>query len=66
MWQNWLNALLGLWVIVVPFLGISGSTLMWTLVITGVAVAVFALWGVQETSAEREEGRMSHRTPQHQ
>ncbi len=66
MWQQWINALLGLWTIVVPFLGITGTALSWTLVVTGVAIAVLSLWGIQETSIEREEGRMVHRTPQHQ
>jgi len=42
MWQQWVNAVLGLWVIVVPFTGMTGSTLMWTLVVTGIAVAVLA------------------------
>lgn len=66
MWQQWVNALLGLWTIVVPFTGLTGVALMWTLVITGIAIAVLALWGVQETSVEREEGRMAHHRPQHQ
>lgn len=45
MWQHWVNAVLGLWVIVLAFLGLTGTTMMWTLVITGVVVAVLAFWG---------------------
>ncbi|MDR3546751.1 MAG: hypothetical protein P4M11_00495 [Candidatus Pacebacteria bacterium] len=37
--------MLGLWVIVLAFLGLTGTTMMWTLVITGVVVAVLAFWG---------------------
>ncbi|MHB8660810.1 MAG: SPW repeat protein [Minisyncoccota bacterium] len=62
MWQKWVNALLGLWIIAVPFLGMTGSALMWTLVISGILVAVFSLWGMQDISTE---STMSHR-PQHQ
>lgn len=62
MWQQWVNVLLGLWIIAVPFTGMTGSGLTWALVITGLAVAVLGLWGVQETSTERESGRMAHRT----
>jgi len=64
MWQHWVNALLGLWIIVLAFLGMSGGTLTWTLVITGLVVAVLALWGAYGTSDSREEdkmmGRMQH------
>src|SRR3989344_7567637 len=49
MWKQWVNALLGLWTIVIPFTGMVGNTLMWALIITGIAVAVLALWSIQET-----------------
>ncbi|MBI2410192.1 hypothetical protein HYV30_04130 [Candidatus Kaiserbacteria bacterium] len=61
MWQQWVNAVLGLWTIVVPFLGLTGSALSWTLVVTGLLVAVFALWGVQ-THSRMEESGQRHRT----
>ena len=44
MWQNWVNGILGIWVIVVAFLGFTGSTLMWTLVVTGLVVAILGFW----------------------
>ena len=50
MWQQWVNGVLGLWVIVVAFLGFTGATLMWTLAITGVVVAVLGFWGAMGTS----------------
>lgn len=63
MWQQWINALLGLWVVFLPFTGMVGASLMWALVITGIAVAVFALWGIQKTSVEYREEKMVHRMP---
>ena len=56
MWQHWVNAILGLWVIVVSFLGMSGSGLMWTLSITGIVIAVLALWGAMGESSSEEVG----------
>jgi hypothetical protein len=44
MWQDWLNGILGIWVIVIAFLGLTGSSLEWTLVVTGVVVAVLGFW----------------------
>jgi hypothetical protein len=61
MWQQWVNAVLGLWVIAVPFIGMTGSTFTWAMVITGAVIILLALWGVQETSSEREVGKMVHR-----
>ncbi len=45
MWQQWINGILGLWVIVIPFLGLTDGTLTWTLVITGIVIAVLGFWG---------------------
>jgi len=48
MWQQWLNGLLGLWLIVFPFTSGLGTGVTWTLVITGVAVAALGFWGGME------------------
>lgn len=48
MWQQWINGILGLWMIIVPFLGLQGSTFTWTLAITGVVVAILGFWGALE------------------
>lgn len=58
MWQQWVNLLLGLWVIVVPFIAMSGSTYTWTLVVTGIIIAALGLWGALETSSESRTGSM--------
>lgn len=60
MWQQWTNMLLGLLVIAVPFAFNMSSTLMWTLVILGAAIAILGIWGAQETTRERHDGRMRH------
>jgi len=57
MWQQWLNAILGLWVIAVPFIGITGAALVWTLAITGIVIAVLGVWGAQQEQSLEEELR---------
>lgn len=59
MWQQWTNVILGLWIIAVPFLGMTGNAFTWTLVITGIAVAALGVWGAQDVASERETGRMA-------
>ena len=51
MWQHWTNAVLGLVVLVVAFLKLSGSTLAWTLGILGVVIAIVGLSGAASGSA---------------
>jgi hypothetical protein len=50
MWQLWAIAIVGLWTIAVPFLGFTTGALTWTLVITGLIVAVLGFWGVSMTA----------------
>lgn len=50
MWQDLTNAILGLAVIVVAFLGLSGATLGWTLGILGAVIAVVGFWGATSIS----------------
>lgn len=44
MWQNWLNGVLGLWVIVSQFIGLAADTMQIVLVITGAVVAILGFW----------------------
>lgn len=53
MWQQWVNAILGVWLIAVPFIGFTSVGLTWALVITGIVVAVLALWGAGQEAGER-------------
>lgn len=51
MWQNWVLGILGLWTIVVPFLGLTGGALVWTLAVTGIVIAILGFWsGAEQTS----------------
>lgn len=40
--MKWLNVILGLWVVISPFLITAGSTLKWSNVIVGIVIAVLA------------------------
>ena len=44
MWQNWVNGVLGLWVILMPFLALPPSSHKWLMVLSGVVIAVLAFW----------------------
>jgi hypothetical protein len=44
MWMDWINGLLGLGVIGVAFLGLTGATLGWTLGILGAVIAILGFW----------------------
>ncbi|HEY4501937.1 MAG TPA: hypothetical protein VJJ20_02625 [Candidatus Paceibacterota bacterium] len=47
MWQDWVNAVLGLVIIAVAFFGAAtvGATLGWTFGILGAVIAVVGFWG---------------------
>jgi hypothetical protein len=61
MWQQWVNAILGLAVIATPFVGLSADTLLWALAIEGAAVAVLAVWGAMRSqSREYHQYMLSH------
>ena len=47
MWKEYTNALLGLCVVIVAFLGLSGSALFWTLGVLGIVTLAIALWNAQ-------------------
>lgn len=45
MMQQWINGVLGLALIALAFMGLTGTTLLWALVIMGAAVAILGFWG---------------------
>lgn len=51
MWQDWVNAILGLVVIAVAFMGLTGATLGWTLGVLGVIIALIGFWGAATTTS---------------
>jgi membrane protein YdbS with pleckstrin-like domain len=60
-WEEWINAVLGLWLIVSPWiLGYSEvATPLWNQIIVGVVVGGLAMWSV---IGERPTGGLAHKT----
>ncbi len=44
MWQDWVNGVLGLWVILMPFLNFTPNQTKTLTIVTGVVIAVLAFW----------------------
>lgn len=61
MWKQWVNAILGLLVLAVPFLNLSTGAFTWTLAIAGIVIAALAVWSVSESSAEARSGSFAQR-----
>ncbi len=55
MWQQWVNLVLGLWVAIAPYAGMSDSALRTNFIVTGLAIAILALWGALEKSMSSSE-----------
>jgi hypothetical protein len=60
MWKQWVNAIAGLAVIATPFMALSATALMWTLVVAGLVVAVLSLWSAMEVPRDYREYRVQH------
>jgi hypothetical protein len=61
MWQQWVNAILGIAIIAVPFIGLTAAALTWTLVVGGVLVAILAVWSaMREQSPEYHQEQLRH------
>lgn len=55
LWEEWVNLILGVWLIIAPWVvGFSNmSTPTWNSVILGIIVALVNLWGVMEFQRRR-------------
>lgn len=53
MWKNWVNVVLGLWVIIAPYAIQSWDIHKVVMVITGVLITVLALWVASEGSSKK-------------
>ncbi len=63
MWQNWVNLILGLWIILSAYLNMSPSSLATNLTISGLLVAALALWAAlqyRSKSGNMYSGRDTH------
>jgi len=55
MWKNWVNVILGLWVIIAPYAIQSWNIHKVVMVATGVLITVLALWGASEGSGKKQK-----------
>lgn len=54
MWQNWVNGILGLWVILTAFLGFPANVGRILLIITGLVIAVLSFWSAATCPKSKE------------
>jgi hypothetical protein len=52
MWKNWVNGILGLWLILSAFIGMTASGMTANLVIIGIVVAILSFAGLSPNSYE--------------
>ncbi len=55
MWTQWVNGILGLWVLISPFLGFSPDGMTTNLVIVGILVAILGFAGAVQERKYRED-----------
>lgn len=53
MWEQWVNGILGVWLVISPFLGLSPNAMTTNLVIVGILVAIFGFVGAGQTQHVR-------------
>jgi len=56
MWQNWINAILGLWIMLSSFIGMSVGAMTTNLLIVGAVIAVLGFWGAYSSSRAEDMG----------
>lgn len=64
MWYQWVNGILGLWIVASPFLGFTSDGMTTNLVIVGLVVALLSFLGAIRTSGMREHEKEWERTHQ--
>ena len=53
MWKNWLNGILGFWVVIIPFLNFSLAWQRTVLIFSGIVIAVLGFWSFYEIRPRR-------------
>jgi len=55
MWHQWLTGIMGLGIVLIGLMGMSGLALTWTLIVAGFLVAALGFWaaGATEDRIER-------------
>lgn len=54
MWQQWINGILGLWVLISPFVGLTPEAMTTNLVIVGIVIALLGFWGALQHQYRHE------------
>ena len=57
MWQQWLTGILGLAIVLIGLMGLSGLALTWSLIVVGFLVAAIGFYAAGETEERIEEMR---------
>lgn len=63
MWQQWINGLLGIWIIVTAFVTWTYSGLRANLIITGIIIAILGFWGAGQYGAYQSPRRPPESPP---
>jgi hypothetical protein len=61
MWQHWINAILGLWIMLSNFMGMSSDAMTTNLMVVGAVIAVLGFWGAytaNQESTNKHGGRL--------
>lgn len=61
MTTQWINGILGLWVLISPFIGFTPAGMTTNLVIVGIVVAILGFAGAIYESNWRREHTLEHR-----
>jgi hypothetical protein len=61
MWKQWVNAILGLLVLAVPFLNLSVGAFTWTLAIAGLVIAGLSVWSASEETSVQSDSQYARR-----
>ncbi|MDP3762964.1 MAG: SPW repeat protein [bacterium] len=48
MWKHWVNGVLGLWVIIMPYLGFTATAHQILMVVAGIVIAVLSFWAASD------------------
>ena len=51
MWKQWVNGVLGIWIVLLPYLGFTSDIHTWLMVVTGIVIAVLAFWSASESKS---------------
>ena len=53
MWQSWVLAIIGIWVIIMSYLGLSESAMTSWHWITGIVIIILGVWGAVDRGTAR-------------